>query len=323
MVNGDLKGTKSFSHAYVKFFIKKAVFYLIALFIALTIAFIIPRLMVDTNDFYMIYFFELYKPIEEQYLSFWLNLIQLDLGPSISYYPMRVSEVIIHPLFYSLVLAIPILFISFFLGNWIGSKSAYLKGRANEMTYFILLILRSAPFYWLGLIIFVYFVVGNNILLSHPGASSPQMIPGFRLDYFIDLLRHYLAPFITLLLVHAGSWAVGMRAMTLHEIDSSYISYAGHLGFRKKTLRKYAQRNAILPQFTLLNLRLNELIGETLIVEYVFLWPGIGNLYLKAIYARDYPLIMGVTIVILIIAILGNFLIDITYGFIDPRIKTS
>ncbi|MHA2243853.1 MAG: ABC transporter permease [Candidatus Hodarchaeales archaeon] len=315
---------ETFNHSYTKFVFKKAIFYLLATFIALTFVFLIPRFMVETRSGFVVYFFGLDQPIEEQYFAFLNNLIRLDLGPSFSYYPRTVLETLFFPLLYTLILVVPVLFLSFFIGNWIGSKAAYLKNsRLNDIVYFILLCFRAAPFYWLGLMIFVYFVSGNNIFLAHPGGISPGVSRGFTLEFFIDSIRHYIPAFLTLLIVNVGFWAVRMRSLTLSEMESNYIHFADHLGFRNSTLRKYTQRNAILPQFTMLNLRFNELIGETLIVENILLWPGIGVLYMESIIGRDYPLIMGITIVFLLVAIVGNFIVDITYGFLDPRIKTG
>ncbi|MFX0140838.1 MAG: ABC transporter permease, partial [Candidatus Hodarchaeota archaeon] len=297
----DSKLMKIFSHSSLNFILKKAFFYLIAIIIALTFAFFVPRFMADTSNIWVRYFFDLDKPLVEQYLIFWLNLIQLDLGPSFTYYPMRVTEVMFFPLIYTLLLVIPVLVLSFYFGNWIGSRAAYLEGRANDIVYYTLLCFRSAPFYWLGIIIFVYFVTGDNIFLAHPGGISPEVSRGFTLEFFIDTLRHYAPAFLTLLIVNVGFWAMGMRAMILYEMETSYINYAKHIGFKNSTLRKYSQRNAILPQFTMLNLKLNELVGETLIIENVLLWPGIGTLYLDSILARDYPLVMGITIVFLVV----------------------
>lgn len=324
MFKTSSKVRKVLNHSYTKFVVKKVVFYLIAMFIALTFVFLIPRFMVETHSRFLIFFFGLDRPLEEQYLAFLTNIIHLDFGPSFSYYPRTVLETMFVPLLYSLILVIPVLFLSFFLGNWIGSKAAYIKNnRVGDFVYLMLLCFHAAPFYWLGLIIFVYFVTGNNIFLAHPGGISPGVSRGLTLEFFIDSLRHYAPAFLTLLIVNLGFWGVRMRALTLSEIQTTYINYAEHLGFRNTKLRKYAQRNSILPQFTLLNVRLNELIGETLIIENVLLWPGIGTLYMESIISRDYPLVMGITIVFLLIAIIGNFLIDITYGFLDPRIKTG
>jgi peptide/nickel transport system permease protein len=83
----------------------------------------------------------------------------------------------------------------------------------------------------------------------------------------------------------------------------------------------YAKRNAILPQFTGINLYLNALIGETTVVENIFGWPGIGRLLVDSVMTNNFPMITGCFLVIMVVVIFGNFLIDILYGFVDPRIR--
>ena len=126
-----------------------------------------------------------------------------------------------------------------------------------------------------------------------------------------------------LLIVYFGGWAAGMRSMMIHEMDSGYIRYSRQLGFKEETLMSYARRNAMLPQLTGLNLYFAALVGETIALEVIFGWPGIGKLMYEGAMNVDYPLILGSLLVIIIVVLLGNFLIDIIYGFIDPRIRTG
>ena len=137
------------------------------------------------------------------------------------------------------------------------------------------------------------------------------------------MLYHYALPFLTLFIIYVGGWATGMRSMVIHEMDSGYVRYGEQLGFRKSKLMSYAERNAILPQFTGLNLLFNALIGETAILEVIFGWPGVGRMMFDAVLSNDYPLIFGGFLVVMVVVILGNFLIDILYGFIDPRIRVG
>lgn len=334
------------THSYSRFVLKKAIFYLVVIFIALTFVFAIPRFMpgdpatrllrppptgtdparlASYNEIkkLMIAYWGLDKPILDQFIEFWIHMLQFDLGSSYTYYPTSVVDIALPRLLYTLLLVVPVLFISFFLGNWIGGRAAFLKGRLNDLVYLFSIIAANAPFYWLGIIVFVYFVTGDNIFLSHPGGLSPDMSRDLSFEFIIDTLRHYAPAFITLIVVTTGGWATGMRALTLYEKESEYLLYAKQMGFRTRTMRKYAQRNAFLPQFTGLNLRLNELIGMTIIVENIFLWPGIGQLAGNAVSLQDYPLIIGTFLVTLVVVIVGNFLVDITYGFLDPRIKTG
>lgn len=341
------KISRPFTHPFAKFLSKKAVFYLIVAFVAFTFIFLFPRLMsgnpVDrmisgasptspgqvwsATKFeemrnVMMTHFGLDKPLHEQYVSFWGQLARGDLGLSFSRYPLPVARLIMWRLPFTLSLLIPVLLISFFLGNWIGARSAYLKGKWNDLAYFLSIFGQQMPFFWLAMIVIFLFAVNFGLFPTH-GWISKQMIPTFSLNTFLDVAHHYILPFLVLLVTHMGGWATGMRAMMLYEKNSDYILYAKQLGFRKNKLRSYAQRNAILPQFTGLNLMFNVLVGATMIIEIVFGWPGIGLLTYNAVFNVDYPLILGCFLITMVVVLIGNFLIDIAYGFIDPRIRTG
>jgi len=174
-----------------------------------------------------------------------------------------------------------------------------------------------------GVMVILFLLAVNAGIFPTGGTFNPRLIPGWNFPSFIDVLRHYALPFLTLLIITTGGWASGMRSMTLYELDSGYILYAKQLGFRKKKLMSYARRNAILPQFTGLNVNLNNLIGMTMIIEMVFRWDGLGLLALNAVQARDYFMILGTFLVTMVVVIIGNFLVDIAYAFLDPRIRTG
>lgn len=330
-----------FTHSFTKFVGKKAVFYLIVAFVALTFIFLIPRLMpgnpVDrmippgTTDVGRLKlkvelekYFGLDKPLYEQYIDFWANLLRGKLGLAMmrGYNFRPVADAVMEKLPYTLVLVIPVLLISFFVGNWIGARAAYMKGKRSEAVYFTSVFSSQMPFYWFAMVLLFLLAVVVKIFPTG-GTFSPRFIPGLNLESFLDALRHYALPFLTLIIITTGGWATGMRSMTLYELDSGYILYARQLGFRKKKLVSYAKRNAILPQFTGLNINLNNLIGMTMIIEMVFRWDGLGALMYDAVIAHDYFMIQGTFLVTLIVVILGNFLVDIAYAFLDPRIRTG
>jgi peptide/nickel transport system permease protein len=292
-----------------------------------------------------------------------------------SYNFMPVATVVIEKLPYTLALVIPVLLIGFFLGNWIGARSAYVKGKRSEALYFGSIVASQMPFYWFAVVLLFLLavnvsnlvklamlgIIGGAIVLLFilamvsgtvklivtgilggilvvlfllavyagvfptDGTFSSLFIPAFHPlhEVFLDLLRHYALPFLTLLIITTGGWASGMRSMTLYELDSGYILYAKQLGFRRKKLMSYAERNAILPQFTGLNVNLNNLIGMTMIIEMVFRWDGVGLLALDAVKARDYFMILGTFLVTMVVVIIGNFLVDIAYAYLDPRIRTG
>jgi peptide/nickel transport system permease protein len=221
-----------------------------------------------------------------------------------------------------LVLVFPVLIIGFFVGNWIGARAAFTKGKRSEAFYFTSVFASQMPFYWFALVV-VFLLAVNITIFPTSGTFSPRFMPGLNLASFVDASRHYVLPFLTLLIITTGGWASGMRSMTLYELDSGYILYAKQLGFRNKKLASYARRNAILPQFTGLNINLNNLIGMTMIIEIVFRWDGIGLLTYQAVLSQDYAMILGTFLVTMVVVILGNFLVDLAYAFLDPRIRTG
>ncbi len=332
-------------HPYTKFVNKKLLFYLVVIIVAMSFTFAIPRYMPGSpitallrpppsgwpaeaiEDYlelqeFMIQQFGLDKPFLEQYIVFWGDLLRGDLGDSFIH-QQPVLEYMLPYIGFTLALVIPVLIVSFVLGNWIGSKTAYMEKRKGKFLYNFFIVTQSTPFYWLGLIFYVIFVAELKIFPSY-GAVAPEFIPGTNI--FLDILQylwHYAAPFLVLLLTQIGAWATGMRAMTLYEKDSEYLLYAQQLGFKQKLVRKYAKRNAILPQVTGLNMVLNGLIGQTLVIEAIFGWPGLGWMGINALNQRDYPVIVGGFIITLLIVVIGNFILDIAYGFIDPRIRTG
>ena len=326
-----------FAHPFIRFVGKKAVFYLIVAFIALTFIFFIPRLMpgnpVDrmippgTTDLGRLRlraelerYFGLDKPLYAQYVDFWANLLRGNLG--IDRYFRPVANVVMEKLPFTLVLVFPVLIIGFFVGNWIGARAAFTKGKRSEAFYFTSVFASQMPFYWFALVV-VFLLAVNITIFPTSGTFSPRFMPGLNLASFVDASRHYVLPFLTLLIITTGGWASGMRSMTLYELDSGYILYAKQLGFRNKKLASYARRNAILPQFTGLNINLNNLIGMTMIIEIVFRWDGIGLLAYQAVLSQDYAMILGTFLVTMVVVILGNFLVDLAYAFLDPRIRTG
>ena len=130
-------------------------------------------------------------------------------------------------------------------------------------------------------------------------------------------------PFLSLFLVMFGGWAIGMRNMIIYELDADYSRYLGALGAPSKLVRRYAFRNAVLPQITGLALALGVIIAGALVTEIVFSYPGIGKLLLAAVQNKDYFLLQGIFLFVIIGVLVANFIVDIAYVIVDPRTRVG
>ena len=336
------KITKLSQNAYLRFVFKKFIFYCIVLFCALSLVWYIPRLdptdpllylfnssttgsWVQTRQAQLESYYGLDKPLFDQFIQYWWNLLHFDLG--IQYDPVGSSVIssLMPSFILTMVLVVPVLFIGFFLGNYIGGKAASNKGIGSKFSYYFVVFFQSAPYYWTALGAILVFFWLNDTQGINLNSTNWAFLTDFNYDLAnpLEFLHMYLIPFIIMLLFSTGGWSTGMRAMMLYELDSPYLLYSKQLGFKKSLIESYARRNAILPQVTGLNLRFNELVGATLIVEYVFNYKGIGTLIVRSAQTHNYPMIIGSFVIIILATVIGNFLLDILYGLIDPRIRTG
>lgn len=327
---------------FARFITKKLCFLLIIIFLSFTLLFILPYFMPsDPVDMMMARMatqydvskldlmrerytaiFGLEEPLITQYGLFWNRVLTMDFGPSFSFYPRPVGFIISSALIWTLTLIVPALILGFIVGNHIGAKVAFSKGRLARLAYTLSLYVSQSPYYWFGLI-FVYILAVRLGLFPMYGGYSMLLIPSFSLKFFLDVAYHWVLPFLSIFLLSIGLWCTSMRAMTIYEKQSDYIYYSRQSGFTENRLRKDAQRNAILPQVTAVPINFGMLVGQTLLVEYVFGWPGLGTYMYKAVQNIDYPLMQGIFVFTVLLVLIGNFLVDIIYGYIDPRIRTG
>jgi len=263
--------------------------------------------------------FGLDLPVWKQYLSFWSNLFQGDLGISIYLFPKPVTEVIMNAVPYDVALLLPAIVLSWLAGNHFGAfaaRSKWLDNTISPLGY----ILTATPYMWLGILLAWFFGIILGIF-PIAGAYSYSLSPTWSWQFVLDVLHHWFLPFVSLFIVQFGGWAIGMRNLIIYELESDYSHYLEALGAPRSLVRKYAFNNAILPQLTGLALQLGVIVAGALVTEVVFSYPGIGYLLLAAIQNQDYFLIQGCFLFIIIGVLLSNFIIDIVYVLFDPRTR--
>lgn len=336
-----------------RFFRRKVIVYLVSFYLALTFIWLLPHLMpgdpvrekalkiiaagskgggaavpgltevqVKRLYEYWVQKFGLDQPLIVQYLTFLKSCLTFDLGVSIRFYPVKVGDLLLSSLPWSLGLLIPAIIIGWIMGNYLGALAAYKRGIFDKVLYPLFLFMSQMPYYWFALIL-IYSLSFHAGIFPPGGAFTQTLTPSLSLTFILDLLSHYLLPFVSVMVPYVGGEAVGMRSLILYEINSDYANYLESLGFRDRKLLSYAFRNAMLPQVTGLPIYFASAFGGQLVTEIVFGYPGIGGTLYAAVIGQDYPLIQGGFLIIVIITILGNFLMDIFYAQIDPRIRIA
>jgi len=322
-----------------RYFGRKVVIYIFTFFLAVTIDWLIPRFMpgnpvqtmlsraalrADAAKVlygYYVKAFGLDLPLWQQYLNFWKALFHGDFGISIFLFPKPVIRVIMNAVPYDVFLLIPAILLSWIAGNQVGAIAArarWLDNTVLPLGY----ILTATPYMWLAIVLAWAFGIVLGIF-PIAGAYSFALRPHLSWAFVGDLLWHWFLPFASLFLVMFGGWAIGMRNMIIYELEAEYSRYLEALGAPQRLIRKYAFRNAMLPQITGLALQLGVIVAGALATEIVFSYPGIGFLILQAVQNQDYFLIQGCFLFIIIGVLLANFAIDIVYIVVDPRTRVG
>lgn len=326
-----------------RYLLRKSAWYLGALFAAVLLNFLLPRLVpgnpvdslvasvgrggADADQLARIHAeyvheFGLDEPLWRQFVVYLQNLCTGDLGISFASYPADVRGLIEDALPWTIALQLPAILVGWILGNVLGAVAAYRGGWFDKGAFTSSLFLSSMPYYCLAILL-LYLLAIKIPVLPPGGGYSFGLDPEYTVTFVRDALTHYWLPFLSLVIVFIGGQAVGMRSMAVYELGSDYVDYSRGLGLRDRTVVKYIFRNAMLPQVTGLALSIGTLVGGALITEIVFSYPGIGTLLFTAISQNDYAVISGITLIITVAVLLANFLVEAVYGIIDPRIRAA
>jgi peptide/nickel transport system permease protein len=265
--------------------------------------------------------FGLDKPMPVQYLNFWTSLLHGNLGLSIYGNGTPVIDMIMAAVPYTLALLVPAILLSWWAGNSFGALAARRKWLDNTVLP-VGYILTATPYMWLALVL-SFLLAFSFRMFPLSGGYGFNLEPTLTWLFFTDLVAHWVLPFLSLFLVMFGGWAIGMRNMIIYELESDYSRYLASLGAPQSLIRKYAFRNAMLPQITGLALQLGVIVAGSLVTEIVFAYPGLGHLVFAAIQNQDYFLLQGIFLFIIIGVLLANFIVDIVYVLVDPRVRVA
>lgn len=317
---------------------------LLIVFIAVTINFLIPRLIpgdpvesalrtkiavsgsvsVDVEAVAAAYRakFGIDKPLWVQYVNYWGSIFNRDLGISLVDFPQPVIQKIQSALPWTLGLLSLSTFISFVLGSILGALIAW--PRAPRVLHVLVppfMLLSSVPFFLLAIVLVFTFSV---LLPWFPpgGGFDPTLILRLDVATVLDILYHAILPSLALVLGSLGFWALGMRALMVSILGEDYITFAESRGLPpERVFLWYGMRNALLPQITSLAIALGSILSGAVLVEAIFNYPGLGGILFAAISGKDYFVIQGIVLMLIFALALSLFVVDLIYPLVDPRIR--
>ncbi|MGO4236059.1 ABC transporter permease [Pseudarthrobacter sp. YAF2] len=325
----------------MRFILRRLGFYLIAFWASITLNFLLPRFMpgdpvsrmfartqgkmqpeqidalrklLGVDD----------RPIWEQYIDYLHNIVTGNMGISISRFPAPVTEVIAAQIGWTLLLGGTALVIAAVAGNLLGILAAWRRGGAIDSALPpVLIFIGSFPYFWLAMgALYLFGVILGWSPLRH--AFSDGVEPGFTWEFLSDVGAHLVLPALTIVLVSIGGWMLGMRNTMIATNSEDYITMAEAKGLRPgRIMFRYAARNAMLPSVTSFGMSLGFVVGGAMLTEVVFAYPGVGYQLLNAVQGLDYPLMQGLFLTITAAVLLANFMVDVLYVRLDPRVRSN
>ncbi|MEI4832390.1 ABC transporter permease [Bacillus sp. FJAT-53711] len=260
------------------------------------------------------------KPIIERYFHWFGNAITGNFGFSLQYQE-SVTSLLNKFIWNSFIVAAAALFFTWLIALIIGVISATKQySLFDGLVTLGVFAAMSFPSFFIGLFMIKVFAVDLKLLPIGGMIDIGSNSTGF--TYIWEVIRHMILPVFILTLLGIGSLTRYFRTSMLEVVRQDYIRTARAKGLKEKVvIYKHALKNAILPAITLLAFELPGLFSGAIIIEQIFNWPGVGHIQLEALSFRDYPVLMAFTMFLSFLTIIGNFLADILYAVVDPRIR--
>ena len=326
----------------MKFLVRRFSFLLIALWVALTVNFFIPRLMpgnpaqammakfhgrvnpIALHALEVAFGVNTHQSLISAYFQYLGNTLRGNFGISISYFPFSVSSVIAKALPWSLALVGVSTILGFVIGTALGAIAAWRRGGALDNVLPPAFIVISAfPYFWVGLLSIWLFslTLGWFPLL---GGYNETSAPTWSVPFVLDVLWHAVLPASTILITSIGGWILTMRNNMISVIAEDYVKMAKAKGLKpRRIIWQYAGRNALLPNLTGFAMSLGFVISGAILVEYVYNYPGVGFMLLQAVVQEDYALMQALFLLITVAVLLAIFISDVLTAILDPRTRAQ
>lgn len=326
----------------MKYYLRKFGLYLLTLFAAIVLNFMIPRLQpgdpaeimvrqlsgrgqVDPAQVEAVRIMLGYGD-DNVIVAFWKYLVQLfhgDFGISFTYFPYQVTEVIGRALPWTLALIGLTQVLAFIIGTLLGALAAWRRNTKFDSIISVgSTFIGNLQSFWIGMIILFLFAYQLGWFPATGGYGFTE--PGWNWMFVADVISHAFLPALTLMVTAPIGFILGMRNTMVQELGGDYIRLGQAAGLpSRKIALGYAARNALLPTVTSFALSLGVLMGGSVLIESLFDYPGMGRLMGEATANRDFPLMQAILLSTIFIVLTASFLVDLLYGVIDPRARRT
>jgi peptide/nickel transport system permease protein len=326
----------------MRFALRRLAFFLLTLWAALTLNFVLPRLMPGSPAVAMIAKFkggvspqalkaleaqfgvQTHKSLISQYGSYLSNMATGRFGVSLSQYPATVGHIVMNAIPWTLGLVGVTTVFAFVLGTGIGIAGAWRRGGLLDSIMPPMFVITSViPYFWLGLVLILVFGVQLH-WLPYFFSYDYTLTPSFSLPFIENVLKHAVLPAVTLLITTIGTWILTMRNTMITTLAEDYVRMARAKGLpNKRIMLDYAARNAILPNLTGFAMSLGFVLGGAILIEYVFNYQGVGFWLLAAVNNEDYPLMQALFLLITVAVLVAILVADIATAVLDPRTRDA
>lgn len=260
-------------------------------------------------------------PVHIQYVNYMKTLLSGDLGQSMQF-KTPVVDVITAAMAWTLLISSVSLILSFILGSLLGMYCAWKrKTFIDPVVTMYDAIVGAVPSFVIAYLLVMLFSTKLGWFPAR-GNYDGSVMPGFNGPFIASVAYHAILPVMSWVLTSIGGWALGMKSVAVSTLGEDYITSARARGLSdKRIVWTYVGRNALLPQITQLAMQFGMMFSGSVLIENIFVYPGMGFFFGRAITARDYMLMQGMFLVITIAVVLANLLAEILYSVIDPRIR--
>jgi peptide/nickel transport system permease protein len=325
----------------VRLLARRAGFYLLTAWVALTVNFILPRLvpgdpvataianasqagLCNKDCVHAIQLqFGLHSntPVLVQYLEYWRDLLHGNLGTSWFLGNQPVGTLLGQYLPWTLGLLGVSTLLAFLLGTLLGVALGWLRGSWLDWVLPGATFFQAIPYFFLALVLLMVFGTVLHWFPIGQGYDIYGATPGLNWPFLSSVVDHGALPAATIVLASIAGWILGMRNMMVITMDEDFVLVARAKGLPSWRVVWYAARNALLPSIANFALAISLVVAGQLLVEIVFSYPGVGYLLFQAVLSNDYPLVQGIFVVITLVVLVANLLADGVYVLIDPRAR--